>query len=463
MREVVPPAVKLRVEVVEVAKRPRRKEGVAKILNLALDLSLLVPAGRGAGPGREVIVPGQLEQARVKLNRGPAPIEHGTAQVVIDQGSGHAAQGLEGRDMPPEEALERLVQREERDQRARVRQHHHKAGHGPDAVPDADLAKRAPVDLGLLTGERDDPAIDATEGLRPQPPHQPPDLHGGPRIAPLAEHLMEPRGAQAGILRERVADERQKRVEGTRAADAAPGAAGLVANRAAHRRVVDAEGGGDRPDRPVLAEIEAPDLGAPRGRDHRHSFGRCEGPPIVQGSATGWPDRRRHTASDLARGPVGHARHRVCREAWLEGKRDPSRAAARGRPADGHDDRVGLPGSGGGGSWPPAPSGGGRSRGSEASSTRGRGRTPDRWRTGDGSGGRSSGGAAGPRRRSPRGDLRLDGEPEPWHNRTDWLGLSELETVARVRRSSPGPHLASREPRTLPERPGRHYGGGCGR
>ena len=29
--------------------------------------------------GGEVIVPGQLEQARVKLNRGAAPIQHGTA------------------------------------------------------------------------------------------------------------------------------------------------------------------------------------------------------------------------------------------------------------------------------------------------------------------------------------------------------------------------------------------------
>ena len=48
----------------------------------------------------------------------------------------------------------------------------------------------------------------------------PADLHGRAGIAPLAEHLVEPRGAQAGILRQGVADERQKRVKGARAAHA---------------------------------------------------------------------------------------------------------------------------------------------------------------------------------------------------------------------------------------------------
>ena len=92
--------------------------------------------------------------------------------------------------------------------------------------------------------------------LGPQPPHQPADLDGRPGIAPEAEHLVEPCGAQAGILRQGVADERQKGVEGTRAAHAPPEAARFVLQRGAHRLMVDAEGGGDGPDLPVLAERE---------------------------------------------------------------------------------------------------------------------------------------------------------------------------------------------------------------
>ena len=49
--DLVPPPAKLGVEVVEVAQRPGGKEGVAEVLDLALDLPLLVPARRRAGPG----------------------------------------------------------------------------------------------------------------------------------------------------------------------------------------------------------------------------------------------------------------------------------------------------------------------------------------------------------------------------------------------------------------------------
>ena len=52
MGDVVPPAAKLRVEVVEVAKGPGRKERVPEVLDLALDFPFSLPRagvqGRGA-------------------------------------------------------------------------------------------------------------------------------------------------------------------------------------------------------------------------------------------------------------------------------------------------------------------------------------------------------------------------------------------------------------------------------
>ena len=42
MRDVVAPAPKLRVQIVDIDKRARRKEGVAQVLNLALDFPLLI-------------------------------------------------------------------------------------------------------------------------------------------------------------------------------------------------------------------------------------------------------------------------------------------------------------------------------------------------------------------------------------------------------------------------------------
>ena len=278
-------------------------------------------------------------------------------------------------------------------------------------MTDADRPKGAPVHLRLLTGQGDHAAIDVRGRLGSQASHQPPDLHGRAGIAPLAEHLMEPGGPQAGILREGVADERQKRVEGTRPAHAAAAAARLMLEGSAHRLMVDAEGHGDGPDLPMLAEREAPNLGALCGRDHHLSCGRRGA--TVPGSATGSPGRRPDSASDRGRASVGRQGRGVWRTGRRRGKCDPSRGTGRDRRVDDPGDRGALPDCVDGGPWRPAPSGGGPGSGSAPRSRRGHGRTPDRSRRGGGTSGRSSGGGAGPRCRSPRGDLRLDGEPKP--------------------------------------------------
>ena len=111
------------------------------------------------------------------------------------------------------------------------------------------------------------------------------------------------------------------------------GPAGLVVNRAADRRVMDAPRGGDRPDPPVLAEIEAPNLGALRGRDHRSVSLLYAERPTVPGSTTGWPGRRRGSVSDPARRPAGARVWRV----------------------DGPDDRGDLPDCADGAPWRPVP------------------------------------------------------------------------------------------------------------
>ena len=166
MRDLVAPAPKLRVQIVDIDKRARRKEGVAQVLDLALDLPLLIGAARRARPRRKVIVPGELEQPRVKPNRGAGALEDGTAQVVVDQGPRDARPRLEGLDMAAQKTLERLIDREEREDGARVREHHHKAGQRPHAAADADRAKRAPIDLRLFGSQGGEAAIHAW----PSPP-----------------------------------------------------------------------------------------------------------------------------------------------------------------------------------------------------------------------------------------------------------------------------------------------------
>ena len=55
--DVVPPALKLRIEIGDIAKGPGGKERVAEVADLALDFAFLIPAGGRAGPHREMIMP----------------------------------------------------------------------------------------------------------------------------------------------------------------------------------------------------------------------------------------------------------------------------------------------------------------------------------------------------------------------------------------------------------------------
>ena len=146
MGDLVPPALKLRIEIVHIAKRPGGEEGVPQIADLALDFALLIAARRGTGPDRKMIMPCEVEEPRMKPDRGPVALKDGRLQVVVHQGPGDA-QYLEGHDVAAQKALEGLVQGEVREEGARVRQDHHETGEGPRAVADPERPERAPIDL----------------------------------------------------------------------------------------------------------------------------------------------------------------------------------------------------------------------------------------------------------------------------------------------------------------------------
>ncbi len=194
--------------------------------------------------------------------------------------------------MAAQETLERLVEREEGKERTRVREHHHEAGQRTDAAPDPDRAKRAPVHLRLFGRQGREPAIHRDRRGRTDQPDHAPELHHRARVAPRLHHLEEPRGTQSRILREGVADDGQVRIQLRRAARAPAHALRVVRDRRADGVMVDAEGGGDGADLPMLAVIEATDLGVLLGRDHGESPGTRDGSARAVEGARRFPGRR---------------------------------------------------------------------------------------------------------------------------------------------------------------------------
>ena len=111
----------------------------------------------------------------MELDGGAATVEDGGAEVVIDEGAGDAAEGVEGFDVSTEEALEGLVEGEEGGHGSGVAEDHDESGDGAGAASDADLAEGAPVDLRRLADEGDDAPVDGGGGLGPQAPDEAPD------------------------------------------------------------------------------------------------------------------------------------------------------------------------------------------------------------------------------------------------------------------------------------------------
>ena len=190
--------------------------------------------------------------------------------------------------------------------------------------------------------------------------------------------------------------------------------------------MVDAEGGGDGADLPVLAVIEAANLGVLLGRDHGASPGTRDGSARAVEGARRFPGHRpcnatrppgARSAPDPSSCPPA-----VWRAAAARGKSDPSRA--RDTRAGDRDDRGGLRDCADGVGARRGPTRGAPPCDTPASNTRGRDHTRRRSQRGDCSAGRFSGEAACPRRRSG-GALRLDTARKPWHKRDDWLGPSE--------------------------------------
>ena len=192
---------------------------------------------------------------------------------------------------------------------------------GADAINEADLPRtqhNAGVNI-VLADQGDDPSVDGAGGLGAQAPDEAPDLDDRAWIAALSDHLVDAGGAQGRVLGQGVADERQVGVEGAGPAHAAADASRLALDGGSDGLTVEAELGRDGPELPVLAVIEAPDLGALRVCDHRPSSSERHQAP-ASGSATGSAGRRPHTAWAQVREPGRRQGWGVCPMAGVRGK-----------------------------------------------------------------------------------------------------------------------------------------------
>ena len=93
--QAVTPGGGLIVEIVKARPAPGSEEGVADVLDGALDPALFVAARHGDGPWLETVVPGKLEQRWMQADGVAASFKHSTLEVVVEHDPGHPSPGGE--------------------------------------------------------------------------------------------------------------------------------------------------------------------------------------------------------------------------------------------------------------------------------------------------------------------------------------------------------------------------------
>jgi hypothetical protein len=98
------------------------------------------------------VIPGrELQERRVEADGIPDALEHGAAQIVVQQGSGHGIEEGEGRHVSMQEAAHCRVEVKAQEQMARVTQHHHEGHQRSACAADVHFSKVSPVNLSLFS------------------------------------------------------------------------------------------------------------------------------------------------------------------------------------------------------------------------------------------------------------------------------------------------------------------------
>lgn len=127
-------------------------------------------------------MPGELEDLRVVPDVIAVALEDHALEVVVEDLARDSAERVEGIDVPAQETLELLLPEELGVHRPRPSQHHHEARQLAPRLSDVAFAEAAPVDLGLLAGQRPQTQVSLLLPLRAD-------------LADVAPHLGTSRGS----------------------------------------------------------------------------------------------------------------------------------------------------------------------------------------------------------------------------------------------------------------------------
>ena len=266
------PGVGLGVEIIQIAKAPRRKEVIANVAYGALDAAFLVSPSHGDRARIKTVVTGEGDQGGIEPDGvGAAPLKHGALQIVVQQNPWTSAPSFERLHMAGEERIHARVQEKAKKDPARKAQDRDERHQRAARPADLEMSKMTPVDLTLFARERSQPQVSLSLRARSMAGDKMAEMIAVAAIAALIDHGVQSRSGQGRKRLQRLKDEghigidpRRSRVQGVR------GQTGLSQDRG-DSAVMNAQLTRDRPRTPLLHVVISQDLGAElRGNRHRH-------------------------------------------------------------------------------------------------------------------------------------------------------------------------------------------------
>ena len=124
-----------------------------------LDTTLLVAARHGYRARFITIVSGEAQQSRMEADRIPAPLQHSTFQIIVEQDTWNALKCLEGGNVPAQEVLHSGIKEEAQEDLPGMAQHHHERHQRTPRAADLQMAEVRPVHLALLARQAAQPQI----------------------------------------------------------------------------------------------------------------------------------------------------------------------------------------------------------------------------------------------------------------------------------------------------------------
>ena len=241
---------------------------------------------------------GEVEQSRVEADRVAVPLQHGAAQIVVQNDPRDAVPCSEGAEMTAQKILHAGVEEKAQKYVPREAEHHDEGHQGATGSTNHYVTKMTPVTLGLLPRQRAQAQIGLRLRAWPMAGDDGAEAAFAAAIAAFPNHRVQAAGGQRREPGQHLADERQIGVDlrwPLRRPDARQ--AGLGKHPGDGFRM-HAQLPGDRSDAPLFNVVIAQDLRLEiRWNSHdRVLFVGSDGPGVAGSLAAHVPNSDGHNA-----------------------------------------------------------------------------------------------------------------------------------------------------------------------